>query len=261
MWNFPFTPAAHAAMTPRARMHATLQGFAAPRTGVEVRGPAGNFEQLVKTVVNAPVVNDQLHPTGLFARAMPVGFDGQATKGLYARHIRSRPADSNVYPGSEIVRGASPLAGLGITSLLANQSGITPSTARAIRPTSTVLAPPSMNPGPGVSRGSAPATAEPPPVSTVAPPANVVPTPTGNGGSAVAPPSSDSPPIIADEYGPPGYPGPDAEAHLPPGMKSTGGAATGGAATMAAPTSNLSFPLMVGGAVALIGAVWYFTKD
>ena len=246
MWNFPFTPAAHAAMTPRARMHATLQGFAAPRTGVEVRGAAGNFEQLIKTAVNAPVVNDQLHPRGLYARAMPVGFDGQATKGLYARHVRTRPSESNVYGGHEVVRGGA-LAGFGVTSLLPNQGGLVPSTSRAIRPAPTSLTPPSFGPGPAPATvAPAGSSSAPAPVSTVAPPANVVPTPAaGNGGSAVY----EEPPRALPAEGVT-----DTLARANPASTTTALPAT------AAPRSNLSFPLMLGGAAALIGAVWYFTK-
>lgn len=83
-WNFN----EHAMLSPRERMHASLQGFGATRANIEVRGAAGNFEQLIKNTASAPAVPDVLLRGDHLVRG-GAKFDPARVKNVFARSPRN----------------------------------------------------------------------------------------------------------------------------------------------------------------------------
>lgn len=137
-WNF----AEFARTSPRDRMAASLQGLGATRSNVEVRGPAGNFEQLIKRTLDAPRVPDRLFRGdhlvvgGFNPRVRPIG--GRAVEA------------TTTVPRAQVLRGLGELLPGGTRlnilrpPVKSSDALPEPDNSRALPPTSP---PPQMIPG------------------------------------------------------------------------------------------------------------------
>jgi len=83
MWNMPYSPATFARMTPRERMHASLQGIGNVRGAVEVREQNGAFHSLIQNTLNAPRVGTQVTGGRSHVALGQRTLDLRHTKGLF----------------------------------------------------------------------------------------------------------------------------------------------------------------------------------
>ena len=192
MWNMPFSPAAFAKMTPRARMHASLQGLGNGSAAVETRGAHGEFQALVHNTLNAPTIG-----TALTGGAYHVAPSSQRFAPTFARPIgiqRTHSSES-VATGSQVVRGAANLGSFAFNPASMNLLTVAPIPrgvldVRVAPPLAPVAPLTQGTPVPTVPAPSGSGVQETtsvavPPAADVAPPAAEEPPPADKGASLI----------------------------------------------------------------------------
>lgn len=261
MWNMPYSPSTFARMTPRERMHASLQGIGNVRGAVEVREQNGAFHSLIQNTLNAPRVGTQVTGGRSHVALGQRTLDLQRTKSLFTPSTAVEPVNSA--DPVQVTRG---FGALGLVSRAGMIPAATPIATAA--PSTTPSALPASSTGSKsmkaivdamtgktkestATRGFAPAASVPQVMPGTTRPTYVSPDAPG---SAVQ--DTSKAPVEDDVMIDNGY------AYRPPGVTPTDGNSPVVTVTSAATgaSAGLSPLVLAGGAAALFGAIWYFTR-
>lgn len=259
MWNMPYSPATFARMTPRERMHASLQGIGNVRGAVEVREQNGAFHSLIQNTLNAPRVGTQVTGGRSHVALGQRTLDLQHTKSLFTPSTAVEAVNSA--DPVQVTRG---FGDLGAVSRI--EMALPPAATPATRSTTPAALPASSTGSKSMraivdamtgktkaskeTRGFAPAASVPQVMPGTTRPTYVSPDAPGTAAQDTTKAPVTEPVIDGAEF------------MSPPGVTPAAGNSPVVAVSAAATgtSAGLSPLALAGGAAVVFGAIWYFTR-